>query len=401
MKRNFYSNATKFFILVLMLALPTIANAQKGWEQLYYLPTTNAMHISSEGNFILSDFTFDGNGGLYISKDKGVTWTKTAAPDHAYNIFVENDEYIFTVGMGCKVARSNDGGETWEILSYARAVEDLLGADNVDWTTAYALALHDGKLFVGDFNGGGIIYSEDNGETWKNTDIESLSYGEEDPKLGKRPVENIYNLTSYNGNLYATGLYLVFRYDVANNSWEILRDDSNFMAISTIHQGLACFGRSVQNDTTDEDFIVTLNEAGEWGSLPRPDTNDNNIRAMYSEGENLFVGMTLHKFYYTNNNGQTWTALDKNYPGHCTPMSILTDEDYVYLATYYDPWSGDDSACGLWRYAKSELPKEDASAIEKVESTQSVKAVYDLSGRRIQQPGKGLYIIDGKKVYIK
>lgn len=400
MERKFYSNVTKIFILVLMLALPTIANAQKGWEQLYYLPTANAMHISSEGNFILADYTFDASGGLYLSKDKGVTWTKTEAPDHAFNLFVENDEYIFAAGMSCKVARSNDGGETWEILSYRRAVEDLIGAEQVEYSTAYAMTFHDGKLFVGDFCGGGVIYSEDNGETWKNTDVESLSYGEVDPKLGKPVVENIYNLLSYNGELYAFGVYLVFRYDAANNTWEVVREDSNFMAISTVHQGVACFGRSVENYTTEVDFIVTLNEAGEWGSLPRPETDDNNIRAMHSEGDHLFVGMTRNSFYYTNNNGQTWSKLDLNYPGACTAMKILTDEDYVYLATYDVPWASHKFS-GLWRYAKSELPKEDASAIEKVESTQGVKAVYDLSGRRIQQPGKGLYVIDGKKVYVK
>lgn len=400
MERKFYANVTKIFLVVVMMAFGTIANAQKGWEQIYQLPTTNAMHISSEGNLILADYTFDGTGGIYVSKDKGENWTKTNAPDYAFNLFVENDDYIFAAGMGCKVARSEDGGESWEILSYGRTVEDYLGAENVEYSNAYAMTIHDGKLFVGDFCGGGVVYSEDNGETWVNTDITTLSYGEDDPKLGKKPVENIYNLVSYNGNLYAFGVYYVFRYDAASNSWETIRTDSNFMSVSAFYQGSVCFGRSVMNDSYEADFIVTLNEAGEWGALPRPETYDNNVRAMFGEGEHLFVGMQMTGFYYTNNAGQTWKKLEKNYPASCTPMAIRTDENYVYLACYQTPWADTWRDSGLWRMAKSELA-EDPSAIEQVVSSQSKKEVYDLSGRKIQQPNKGLYIINGKKVLVK
>lgn len=39
--------------------------------------------------------------------------------------------------------------------------------------------------------------------------------------------------------------------------------------------------------------------------------------------------------------------------------------------------------------------------IENVESATGEKTVYDLSGRRVLKPVKGLYIINGKKVYVK
>lgn len=381
MKLKFYSGAFQMLFAVLLMVCSTTASAQKGWEQIYQLPTTNAMHISSEGNLILADYTFDGSGGIYLSTDKGENWKKTNAPDYAFNLFVENDEYIFAAGMGCKVARSDDGGQTWEMLSYARNVEDLIGAENVDWSNAYAMTFHDGKLFVGDFCGGGVVYSEDNGETWVNTDVESLSFGEPDPKLGKRMVENIYNLVSYQGHLYAFGVYFVFRYDATTNAWEVVRDDSNFMAVSAFYKGMACFGRSVMNDSYDTDFIVTLNEAGEWGALPRPETYDNNIRAMYAEGDYLFAGMAMTGFYYTNDSGQTWNKLEKNYPGACTPMAIRTDENYVYLACYYTPWGDAMNDSGLWRIAKSELEGGAGGGEEealKVVATNPDKAVSSL-----------------------
>ncbi len=43
-----------------------------------------------------------------------------------------------------------------------------------------------------------------------------------------------------------------------------------------------------------------------------------------------------------------------------------------------------------------------ATAIESVENEQQGEAVYyDLSGRRVENPAKGIYIVNGKKVYIK
>ncbi len=43
----------------------------------------------------------------------------------------------------------------------------------------------------------------------------------------------------------------------------------------------------------------------------------------------------------------------------------------------------------------------ETTGIESIVTESADKAVYDLSGRRIQNPTKGLYIIGGKKVYIK
>lgn len=395
MKRNFYS-VTRVLLFVLCLLSATALNAQKGWEQVHELPFTNAMHLSSEGNLLLADLTYDETSGIYLSTDGGENWTKTNAASYSYNLFVENDEYIFAAGMGCKVARSDDGGKTWEVLSYARNVADLIGEENIEWSNAYAMALHDGKLFVGDFCGGGVIYSEDNGETWVNTDIASLSYGEADPKLGKQPVENIYNLVSYNGELYAFGVYFVFRYDAATNAWETIASNSNFMAVSAIYQGSLCLGRSVINDSYDADFVVTLNKDGEWGALARPETYDNNIRAMHADGKHLFVGMQYNKLYHTSNGGATWQELSKNYPSGSVPMFIRTDDKYVYLACYHS-WSNES---GLWRLEKSELEGE-VESIGSINTDNKATTTYDLSGRRVLQPGKGLYIVNGKKTYLK
>lgn len=48
------------------------------------------------------------------------------------------------------------------------------------------------------------------------------------------------------------------------------------------------------------------------------------------------------------------------------------------------------------------IGKENATSIQSIEATSAVNhRVYDLQGRRVMQPRNGMYIIDGKKVYVK
>jgi hypothetical protein len=45
---------------------------------------------------------------------------------------------------------------------------------------------------------------------------------------------------------------------------------------------------------------------------------------------------------------------------------------------------------------------EGATAINEVNGEdENIKAIYDLTGRKIETPNKGIYIINGKKVLVK
>ncbi|MBO7280004.1 MAG: hypothetical protein J6V00_02450, partial [Bacteroidaceae bacterium] len=54
------------------------------------------------------------------------------------------------------------------------------------------------------------------------------------------------------------------------------------------------------------------------------------------------------------------------------------------------------------------LPKEvrirhidDITNVEEIEAVAEDNIYYDLSGRRVENPTKGIYILNGKKVYVK
>ena len=43
----------------------------------------------------------------------------------------------------------------------------------------------------------------------------------------------------------------------------------------------------------------------------------------------------------------------------------------------------------------------DQTGISRIENVKENGAVYDLQGRRVENPTKGLYIVNGKKVMVK
>ncbi len=406
------------FLLKLLLLLcigfsaSNIYSQTTGWEQIRRQYATNALYITNDGTLLISDFLFNGNGGIYISEDSGKTWEKTDAPDYTYNIFVENEDYIFAAGGESRIARSADGGKTWETMSYARALEGTAAENEKDYTQCYAMTIHDGDLYIADFTGGGVMYSEDNGETWNQTDIESLKYGEFDAKLGDRPTENLYNLVSYNGDLYTFGVYFVFKMDNETKSWEALRSDSNFMAISAIYHDKMCCGRSIMNETTEVPFIVTLDENGEWGEIPRPEGFiDNNIRAMHADEDALYVGCGTRGILYTPDEGATWFDISEGLPWYGSednktydvPMNIKTDKKYIYLAIYREHLDDFGHVSGVYRLSKRDLPQSSVekieikkSAVTKVGTTlriapeASTFALYDLNGSQMNIDMTGL-----------
>lgn len=395
-------------VLLIISVCFIFTNAHADWKLIKQLDATYATFITKGGNILLSDFRIEKDGGIYISTDEGQTWTKTNAKDYNYNRFIEVDNHLFAFGYGAKIAYSSDEGKTWSEYSYADAVKNIISEENMPYTVCYAATYHNSKLYVADFCGGGIIYSEDFGKTWKNTDLSSLKYvAEEEDGSSVENTENIYQMVSYKGKLYAFGVYFIFRLDESTNKWNVISDKSNFMAVSTIFNNTLLLGRSVPNDDFNTPFILTLDSNEEWNSLPRPTgIMDNNIRAMSSDVNNIYIGLQKGGFYYTPNKGTNWYNISKGLPNmgnigtlYLTPTQIFTNKDYVYVSIY-EP-QGDSKKSGLYRFDKSELPG--STAIEKTTATEDISirisenALYVSSNKNLTI---SVFNIDGTKMNI-
>jgi len=116
--------------------------------------------------------------GVFYSRDGAATWTKVSRPDQgvhfgfpvvadardgrtAWVVPGQSDAVRTTIDAGLFVARTEDGGESWEALR-----EGLPQEHAYDVVYRHALARTDGRLAFGSTTGN-LYVSEDRGERWQ------------------------------------------------------------------------------------------------------------------------------------------------------------------------------------------------------------------------------------------
>lgn len=402
MKQN-YSNV-RFLLLAFLFLLPLSA-ARAAWQLVKELPATYACMVTDDGHLLVADYQFDGSGGIYLSEDGGTTWTKTEADDHCYAKFLKAGSYIYATGQGANIARTEDGGHTWDQLDYGETLAEAIGADAVPYTACYGIAQLGDRIYIADFSAG-VLYTDDWGETWHFTDRESMSYTIEDEGKGSfTQTENIYNLTAFKGQLYAFGVYFIYRYDEANDKWVLLRDDSNFSVATTVHHDKLFCARTIEDQAVSNPFVQVTEDGDTWTATSRPEgIADNYVRCLGSDDQMLYAGHIRYGFFYSPDDGQTWQNLSEGLPVKVspydgseqtlTPLDIATTADYVYMTLYDYP--GSDAVSGLYRLPKNEL----TTAITGIKAERKDGKRYLPDGRRAGENVGGLYIQDGKK-YVK
>ncbi len=349
---------------IIGLLLLACNNVQAEWKLLKECTAAYGMHITKSGNMLLSDYLFDQTGGIYVSTDGGNSWEKTDVADYNYSRFVEADNYVFAIGKEGNIARSADEGKTWTVVNYTSALEDVLDPKALANTNCYAATIHKGKLFIGDFAGGGVLYSEDFGDTWKLTDREPFIWQIDMGDKGMQDFPDcFYQLVSFKDQLYAFGVYGVFLYDETNNTWTTLRNDSNFMGQSTIFDGTLYCGRSVANETDEDPFLECTSDGKTWEEVKRPaGLIDNNVRSMTSDDKNIYAALQTRGIYFTSNKGESWTKISDGIPAHSdylpdlylSPLKLIATDDYVYVLIYDVP-SSTRGVSGIYQMPKTEL----------------------------------------------
>ncbi len=388
--KNLYIKTIAAFSILASVAL-TPLEMKADWEMVHPLPSTYAHFITTEGVHLMSNYLTSRTGGIYYSEDNGLSWTKSNVRDYWYSNFYETDGYIFALGAGCRIGRSEDGGRTWDLLNYSSAIKDYVPEKALDGTVCYAITSLDGVLYIGDFSGGGVLRSEDFGETWEMTDRDSLYiyfYGESEPQM-----DSFYNLEAYNGMVYAFGLYSVHAFIPDEQKWRTVPINSNCMATATIMDNKMYTGRAIMNFDVNSDYVLQFDDM-DISPLPRPDTDDNNIRCLSHDGSTLFSMHHGGKMYYTSDLGQSWDAAP-DFKENLYPLTLAFDNEYVYTGVYSS--NPNDSGSGLWRIAKAELG---LSGVKALAAENALAPVYD--GKNLFFPRKAdrltITLIDGKTV---
>lgn len=385
----------------LFLALPALS-ASAQFEKVRTLPGAYGAFATSEGNLLVSswDSTL---GGIYLSTDKGAKWKKRSVKNHDYCDFFEFDGYLFATGYGCHIARSEDGGQTWDVLNYSAPMREHFDAANMEATACYTMVEHDGKIYAGDFLGL-VMYTEDYGETWTSLDLDSRTVPID--MLGDGNVEYlldcIYSLASYKGDLYSFGLYAIHRYNAETGLWEQLPMRSNNMATNCVVDDTFVCGRCLDNYNPETPYLFATTDFEDWSFLPHPEGIDyTNVRALIYDGKNLFSFMPFLGAFCTSDLGQTWHHIS-GCEYSLWPCTSSMDDDYIYVAMYTP--SSDEKNGGLWRIPRDadfssvrpvikeiSLPVRISDDCISVDAPDAVIAVFNAIGRLVP-----VRMIDGK-----
>lgn len=377
-----------FLLYVLCLFLPSKSYGI-GWEQVWAFPTTYAHFITSAGTHLASDYSDNKDGGIFRSTDGAASWKDCGVEDFWYNKFFETGDYIFAVGSSCRIARSNDDGETWTILDYSPLVSKYLPKGDLEGAACYAITELDGIIYIGDFSTGMVLQSSDYGDSWEPTDRDSLIFEAD-------ILDNVYNLVAYNGKIYSFGVFTIHTFDPKEGKWTELKDmDSNFMAVSTLLNGYLVCGRSMPNDTYNSPFLL-YTDGNSWMSIDRPSTIDNNVRALHSENGVLFAANNGGPVWVTKDFGKTWLLVD-GLPEFLYPLTLATDDTYLYVGVY-SPIPTDYSS-GVYRISKEELGIPAGITLPETEGNEVIVCqktllsdkvmeyayIYDMSGKKLAE----------------
>lgn len=395
-----------FRLLLIILCVVTVGvmpeKATARWQQVFQLSCTRSFLLTAEGNMLASDMKPGSKGGIYFSEDYGKNWTKADVADHHYTQFNQVGDLIFALGEGGYIARSTDGGRQWEELYYCEDFLDEIPWGDVESCDCYGLAVHGQRIYIANFAYLGVMYSEDYGDSWHLTSIEGMEIEDE----GVVMADNLYNVLSYGGSLYAFGINKVYRYDEDGDRWETAREGTNFLTLLTEHRGYLVAGRGTHNDSFDVNFLEKTSDGVNWEGVGRPaNFVHNNIRGLAADNSILVAGTANNGIFVTADFGESWEDITSgmplydNHPGvYLWPVTLQTDDEYIYAALY-NPSQYDMKDSGIWRYPKASLAGVDA-----VQSHGTLGLT--VSGRRLRVstniPGESvaleLYTTSGAKV---
>jgi hypothetical protein len=157
------------------------------------------------------------------------------------------------------------------------------------------------------------------------------------------------------------------------------------------------------NDVATEPMEFRYDEAGNVAFyFPNPITGNAWMQGIKSGDELVFSnGQYIGKYgsenaYYCGSDGQKLTDI----------TFLYNAESNSYLCMSAILINSSLTKISAWGYfstvlVSKEAPSDDISKVLKDQQPKANGAYYDLQGRRVNHPAKGLYIFNGKKVLMK
>jgi len=223
-----------------------------------------------------------GDGGIRISKDQGLTWTRVWPDLIVWSLQVSGERIYAETFTG--IYFSVDEGSNWTQLNFGQSQSQL-----------YALSVCKNKLFIVDDSGRSVI-STDNGLTWKSITLPGVYSDFFSPFI-------MIN----DQHLFVSGyMNPVYRAPIGSPAqWEY-----NWLSSCLVDQWVLS-GNKIWASTS-QGVYFTDNSGESWS---RAGLAGKTLDALYADDTCLVAAVNSEQVMYTKDGGSHWSALNRGLEG--------------------------------------------------------------------------------------
>jgi len=252
-------------------------------------------------------------GGHWRSDDAGETWTSAGQLDVENLVFSPNDPNLF-YRLGEEIARSTDGGATWESIRGNLLYNGSAIAEHPD---------NPDVLIVGEFGPlygmfVGVSRSTDGGASWSPVAVPLTS--------NYSPVQAI-RIDPVNPDQVLVLQHGLFGSLDGGDTWESLLDGDPFLhSVYRRADGSYIVGGS-------SGVYLSPDGWGDWEVITDPGLDNIKDVALNPADPAALWLVTPDSVYFTRDEGENWTTLDGPYPPDLVSIGFSADGLWLYLAT--------------------------------------------------------------------
>jgi hypothetical protein len=277
------------------------------WIQVKAGISVSALAVSGTNIFAGTD------GGVYLSTNKGTSWTSAGLSNNWIWSFAVSGTNIFAGLAGGGIFLSTNNGKKWTSLS-----------DSMVGSILYvsALAVSGTNLFAGTV--AGVYRSSDNGTNWTtaNTGLNS----------------NVYAFAVSGTNIFAGANDIVYR--STNNGGTWIKGG----AMDPMVRSIAIYNTNLFAGTNGTGVFYSTNDSKNWVQVNSGLTNLN-VYSLAISGTNIFAGLAENGVFLSTNNGTKWTSTGLTTNADANALAICDSNLFVGL------WDGS----GIWKRPLSEI----------------------------------------------